>query len=186
MLAERNRLCDLAKQKVKAGNEVEMTLPEEVRRCHVSITVAPELVNGNYYCEADLLRRLEPSRRLYVLFNKIEYECSERTPEFLQELSDEFDCEYTDKALAKFRAGKEKIAAAREASGCEALFREAAALGARAEEIENQIVRMVATSFAGVLTQLEVLREDCEWRTLLDTIITGVKRLAGGAAGSHG
>jgi hypothetical protein len=47
-------------------------------------------------------------------------------------------------------------------------------------EIDLQIERTVAVSFAGVFAQLEVLRENLGENPLLDTIIAGVKRLAGG------
>jgi hypothetical protein len=80
------------------------------------------------------------------------------------------------------RAGKAKLDAVLEASGWEALHREAHALAERGEEIDLQIERTVATSFAGVLAQIEVLRENFGDHALLDMIIAGVKRLAGGAA----
>jgi hypothetical protein len=83
-------------------------------------------------------------------------------------------------------AAPPKIAAAREASGCEALLREADALSERGEDLDEQVESTVATSFAGVLAQLEVLRESFGDHALLETIITGIKRLAGSAAGSHG
>jgi hypothetical protein len=126
-----------------------------------------------------LLRYLAAHRRLYVAINKIrDYKPPERdSPEVEQELIEEFDRAYTDDALRQFREGKAKIDAVREASGCEALFREAHALVEQGEDLDLQIERTVATSFAGVLAQLEVLRENLGDNPLLETIITGIKAL---------
>jgi hypothetical protein len=86
-----------------------------------------------------------------------------------------------------------EIAAAREASGCEALYREADEIE-KACEIEDQICSTTATSLEGLLGQLQFARElmeterldgrdDCKER-LNASIAAGVKRLANGGPGS--
>jgi hypothetical protein len=48
MLAERNRLYELAEDKLKAACEVQKTLPEEVREGKVSIMEGDPLYGGSY------------------------------------------------------------------------------------------------------------------------------------------
>jgi hypothetical protein len=74
-------------------------------------------------------------------------------------------------------------------SGCEALFREADALYRRADALDEQICRTRATSVAGILGQLERVREALqlqeEREELVDIIIAGVKALAAASTGSE-
>jgi hypothetical protein len=90
MLAERNRLYGLARDKATAAQEVLKTLPEEIREGKVLIMddghPYNRLISGKYSGEADLLHMLEPLRRLYVAVNKIrDYKPPERdTPEVEQ------------------------------------------------------------------------------------------------------
>jgi hypothetical protein len=69
-----------------------------------------------------------------------------------------------------------------EASGCASLLREADALYGQADALDEQIWQTQATSVAGILGQLERvkeavrLQEDCEG--LIDTIIAGIEQLA--------
>jgi hypothetical protein len=75
-----------------------------------------------------------------------------------------------------------KIREAREASGCEALDREADALKEQARAIADRIYETQATSFAGIIAQLELVKAEQDNWTLLERSIAGVKRLAGGAS----
>jgi hypothetical protein len=68
-----------------------------------------------------------------------------------------------------------------EASDCAALLRAADALYAQVDALDGQIWETQATSVAGILGQLERvkeavrLQEDCEG--LIDTIVSGIKQL---------
>jgi hypothetical protein len=84
--------------------------------------------------------------------------------------------EWSEKALADFRAGKMKIEEAREISGCEALYREADDHQERADELEDRLWETQATSLPGVLGQIALLREWIHYPSL-DAIIAGIKAL---------
>jgi hypothetical protein len=87
-----------------------------------------------------------------------------------------------EQAMAEFQAGRKRAEEAFEASDYKKLRREADALAEQIEDFDEQIEKTVAISFAGVLAQIEFLRESFGDHALIDTIITGVQRLAGGAA----
>jgi len=84
------------------------------------------------------------------------------------------------KAREEFQVRKAKIAELREEAGLEELERKAHALALQTDEIDEQIWQLQATSFAGLLGQLEWCRREYgSEEGKLDTIIAGVKRLAG-------
>jgi hypothetical protein len=85
--------------------------------------------------------------------------------------------DFSIRAILQFRDGKAKIDAAREASGCDALYREAEALGERVKAIYERIVATPARSFAGLLGQLDLLRDATGEHKFVDTIIAGIKAL---------
>jgi hypothetical protein len=87
----------------------------------------------------------------------------------------EFDLEIgLDQALADFRVGLEEIKAAREASGCEAHYREADDLGRRAAEIGGQIRNTKPVTLAGAIAMLEW---GIEGECLINAVIGGLRAL---------
>ena len=90
------------------------------------------------------------------------------------------DNTWPERAREEFRVHKAKIAELREEAGLEELERKAHALALQTDEIDEQIWQLQATSFAGLLGQLEWCRREYgSEEGKLDTIIAGVKRLAG-------
>ena len=87
--------------------------------------------------------------------------------------------EWSAGALEQYRAGKAKIEAVLEESGCQKLYREADAIEEQADELHDQICQMHATSIAGVIGQLRLLREDNggDNEELINTIMAGVTNL---------
>ena len=89
-------------------------------------------------------------------------------------------------ALDQLMVGLARIEIAVEASGAAALYRESEDLEEKATELHEQICSTPATSFDALLWQLEAAAAVCGTaplaaEELLDTIIDGVKGLAGPA-----
>jgi hypothetical protein len=195
MFAERARLFATADRTRRAEEEIVVTLPEGVARGGVMIELPAGAEPCFFYSEEDLKRAIKKRRWYRDLGVALKGEFGEKLCEELRQIkprprpAPEDDVAFEKNnaaALEQFRAGTAKIAAAREASGCAALDREAGEIEREACEIQDQIFETPATSLAGVLGQLDLLRDyyDLEDAKLLDSIIAGVKRLAnsGGAA----
>jgi hypothetical protein len=165
---ELKRFGDLASDAREAGDEILSALPEEVRRRLVMVEIPQAWVQGGWFADEALLKtNIEFLRRQ------------------LGAIPAWFEKNIAQPALAQFRAGAAKIAETREASGCEALYREADEFQRQAEELEHRICSTPATSLAGVLDQLQLARDLMELDCLDDreerlnaSIIAGVARLA--------
>jgi hypothetical protein len=82
--------------------------------------------------------------------------------------------------LDDYRAArKAQIEDVREASGFEALYRQSTSLDDQAADLQDKIRETPASSLSALLWQLELARDYIDHETLLDTIIAGVKLLAG-------
>ena len=195
MLAERSRIFATADRIRRAEEEIVVALPEDVARGSVTVEL-PGREARHFWNEEDLQREIKHIRWLRsaraVMMSD---EVKEKFREYLRRLppppppEPEDDATFEESiaaALEQFRAGTAKIAAAREASGCAALDREAGEFEREAREIQDQILETPATSLAGILGQLDLLRDyyDLWDAKLIDSIIAGVKHLAnsGGAA----
>jgi hypothetical protein len=100
---------------------------------------------------------------------------------------------WPERAREEFRARSARIAELREEAGLDALNRKADELGYQIDKVDDQIWRSQATSFAGLLGQLELFRSDYGelddpegGKNKLDLIIAGVKALAPGAGEPEG
>jgi hypothetical protein len=85
-----------------------------------------------------------------------------------------------ESALEQYLAGRAENEVAREASGCEVLFREADEIEARADELHDRICETRASSLAGVLAQLELMQEEAGGTVeeqLIHSITAGVRAL---------
>jgi hypothetical protein len=155
-----------------AACEIEATLPDDVGEGRVLI----EMLDGGTlgFRSEELLKGLLDSRMSLAetRFRHYPEDGDERDPVR----------EWSEKAIKDFRTGKANIAAVREASGCEALFRQASDLDKQADEIVNRACNMQAVSLAGLLAQIERLRHlaaiGFDVDPLIDTIIAGIKGLS--------
>jgi hypothetical protein len=179
MLAEHKRLYSLAGRARTAALEIVSRLPENVQRLRVTV----DFPDGSfsYIAESDLQRSMDVRVKLEEALAKLA-KCRGDTDH-------DYVCEWSERAIQQFREGKSAIKAAREASGCEALYREEEQLHDQATEVRNRIVETQATSLAGVLAQLELFKEELLQDThsfdFIDTIAAGIKRLAEGEKASE-
>ena len=179
MFAERLRLYDLATEKRTAGDEILSALPEEIRRRRVMVKFPeePQCIMGEKVFEVSIRIR-QGMNAAYARADGLD-EAEEAA--WLEE-------NIIEPAQAQWRTGMAEIAAAREASGCEALYREADEFARQADEIEDQICSTTATSLEGLLGQLQLAREldvrDDREERLNASIIAGVKRVAAGQGGA--
>lgn len=174
LIRERDRLFRLADQVEKRARAIESTLPDDVRQKKVRISLLGVLE------EEFSEKELNNFFAIFKLAIEVQRKCDPQGPRVTTSEEARLD-HITERALVEFRAGLAKIHEAREASGCEALYREAEAIEERAYQIHDQVVETPAQSFDGLLWQLEFARDHLDFEGLTDTLIAGVKRLAGGA-----
>lgn len=187
MIEEHNRLADLANETEERAGEILLALPEDIQFRRVMI----DLPKGAVACHS--YKQLTQQ----IFLAEIDGALPELTPAqagadddvvhakiraFINGVGDRCDArDYKDfsvRAILQFRDGKAKIDAAREASGCDALYREAEALGERVKAIYDRIVTTPARSLDGLLGQLDLLRDATAGEhKFVDTIIAGIKAL---------
>jgi len=142
MFEERLRLYDLAAEKGTAGDKILSALPEEIQRKWARVEIPQAWRKAGWYAGEALL-----NSNIEILRHRLGAD-----PAWFEE-------NIAQPALAQLRAGLAKIAETREASGCEALYREADEFARQAEELEHRICSTTATSLEGLLSQLELARE---------------------------
>ena len=181
LIAEEKRLEALWVAATTRGDEIFSTLPEDIRKGRVQVSFSAEtwaaLLDGGFTSEAALHRLVGAVRRLAMVGARIDVEKGRIGAEDLAAEEAEFDREIgLDQALAQFRAGLEEIKAIREASGCEAHYREAEDLGRRASEAENQIRNTKPVTLAGAIALLEWDPGCCD-EPLTNAVIAGLRDL---------
>src|ERR1700730_12813362 len=196
LIAERERLDHLYTRNQDTIDQLEATLPEVVTCGKVPV----RLPYGAFWfrTEKDLESSINCHLKLVAAFT-----VDGRRPAFTPDPSDSPEMRDTLKSFAaicdavasgentwperareEFRARKARIAELREDAGLAALYRKGHELGSQIDEVDDQIWRSQATSFAGLVGQLELWRSnygefDDEQgdKNKLDTIIVGVKAL---------
>jgi hypothetical protein len=127
LIAEGHRLDALVIAAETRGDEILNTLPEDIREGRVRVSFSDSelgrclsnLSGGHFISEEQLQRFLTPWQILQRRWAEREEESPEAAVvDFNREIG-------LDQVLAQLRAGLEEIKAIREASGCEALYREA-------------------------------------------------------------
>jgi hypothetical protein len=150
-------------------------LPDDLRHKKVRLSL-PGLGDDEFLSEQDLEEFFSSVRLGLSTIRHIK----KRGHDLKREMADNARMDRMQtKILDDFRAGLATIEAAHEASVYEALDREAAALEEQAGRLHEQICDTPASSFDSLLWQLELARDYCDNPDLLDTIIGGVKGLAG-------
>ena len=137
MFEERLRLYDLAAEKGTAGDKILSALPEEIQRKWARVEIPQAWRKAGWYAGEALL-----NSNIEILRHRLGAD-----PAW-------FEKNIAQPALAQLRAGLAKIAETREASGCEALYREADEFARQAEELGHRICSTTATSLEGLLCQL--------------------------------
>jgi hypothetical protein len=171
LIAEVVRLDALAIEAQTRGDKIFDALPEDIRKGLVRVSLSGELgrllQHSGFASEVALHRWVDVHRRFVMAF------VDDAT-------AAEFDRQIGfDQALAQFRAGREEIKTIREASGCEAHYREAEALGQQAGKIVAQIGHTKPVTLAGAIAMLEWGHEDgCCDECLINTAIAGLHELA--------
>jgi hypothetical protein len=189
MIAEHNRLFDLSTETQERAGEILLTLPEDMQHRRVLVDLPKGAVACHSYKQlTEQIFLAEMDAAIRDEFSPAQDgDVEAHIKAFIKSVSDRLDArvykDFSVRAILQFRDGKAKIDAAREASGCEQLYREAAALDERVDAIYNRIVTTPARSRAGLLGQIDLLRDAIGEHKFIDTIITGVKRLAGGVVG---
>jgi hypothetical protein len=147
LFAEHERLIDRSESVYRAASEIEAALPDDVQSGRVPVEMLSGILG---FKSEESLKKVTDSRMSLAETRFRLYPAD----------GDERDCvrEWSEKAIKDFRTGKAKIAAAREASGCEALFQQADDLDKQADEIEGRACNTQAVSLAGLLAQIERLR----------------------------
>jgi hypothetical protein len=184
LIAETAWLDALSLAATNRGNEIFDTLPEDIRKGRVQISFSGGdlgrlLQRGGFTSEADLHQWVAVHRRFATVLARLEVKRGRLGVEDLAAEEAEFDRQIgLDQALAQFRAGLEEIKAAREASGCEAHYREAEDLGRRAGEVDNQICNTKPVTLTGAIAMLEWGHEGgcCDER-LNNAVIAGLREL---------
>jgi hypothetical protein len=82
-----------------------------------------------------------------------------------------------DELITEFRQRAERSRLAKEANGYTALTEEADKLMEQCREVNRKLRTTIATTAAGVIVQLEWLRECCDDDEGFDTVIAGVRAL---------
>jgi hypothetical protein len=128
------------------GDEIFITLPDDIREGRVRVSFSDSELGAllqqhrGFTSEAHLHRWVYVHRRLATVFARIDVETGRIGAEYLAAAEAGYDRDIgLDQALAQLRACQAEIKAIREASGCEAHYREAEDLERRAsEEIRPQ------------------------------------------------
>jgi hypothetical protein len=183
LIAEAKRLDALWFAATNRGDEILDTLPEDIREGRVRISITDGELSSllwrhaGFTSEAHLHRWVDVHRRLAMVRARHEVETGRISAEDLAAEEAEFNREVgLNQALAQFRAGVDEIKAIREASGCEAHYREAEGLARRAGEIENQIRNTKPVTIAGAIAMLELgLEGGCVNESLINAAIAGLR-----------
>jgi hypothetical protein len=166
MIRERSRLFRVAEEIRERADEIRLTLPEAVQKGEVLITFSAGFNkpgNFDFKTEMDVKAFAEGYRRAVWRDRPIPH----------------WD-RIVAQLLEDFRAAKKaQIDDVLEASGCAALLREVEELEQKTSDLEEQIYSTPATSCDALLWQLEALRDETDDKELLDTIVAGVRGLAG-------
>jgi hypothetical protein len=202
LLAERERLDHLCSRSQDAIHQLEATLPEVITCGKVPV----KLPDGAWWflSEKDLEEWIDRRVKLVEAFT-----VGGEPPDFTPNPSDTPQMQdslkriaamynavassenaWPERAREEFRARKARIAEIREETGLEALYRKAHDLGYQIDDVDDQIWRSQATSFAGLLGQLALFRSDYGelddeegGKNKLDLIIAGVKAALSPGAG---
>jgi hypothetical protein len=186
LIRERARLYRLAGDLTERADKILAALPDDVRFEIVRVSFLGLAGDEDFQTEKELslfFSVLKAAAAGMAFSKKLDQAVKDQNKARVNHLK--------AKALDEFRVGLKRIREVREASGCEALYREAEALEEQADELEDRICDTPAGSFDALLWQLELSRDNAALapranEDLLDTIIAGVKRLArtGGFASS--
>jgi hypothetical protein len=176
MIAELNRLDALWAAAQARGAEILNTLPEDIRKGRVRVSFGDSELGrclsspGYFTSEQQLQRFLDPWRRFDMRMAKHKAKSPEAA-------AAEFDREIgLDQLLAQLRAGLDEIKAIREASGCEAHYREADDLEPRMRELGHQIDTTKPVTIAGAIAMLERLRDAyCVAHNEINPVIAGLR-----------
>jgi hypothetical protein len=174
LIRERDRLFRLAEDTKARGDEIEAGLPDDVRFKKVQVSSLGLAGDEDFKTEEEL-------RRFFSILDVVAHVTAARQ-KLDKDAKDQITARvdrFEAKVLDEFKVGMERIHELREASGCEALYREAEALEEQADELHDQICDTPAGSFDALLWQIEHARLYFEYEGMLDTIFAGVKRLAG-------
>jgi hypothetical protein len=160
LIAEAARLDALSLAATNRGDQIFSTLPEDVRkgRMRVSFSKLGDVLqrHNGFTSEADLQEWVRVHRNWAMVLVRSDVKKGRISAEDLAAEEAEFDREIgLDQALAQLRAGQAEIKAIREASGCEAHFREAEDLARRAGEVGNQIRNTKPVTLTGAIAMLE-------------------------------
>jgi hypothetical protein len=181
LIAEAARLDALSLAATNRGDQIFSTLPEDVRkgRMRVSFSKLGDVLqrHNGFTSEADLQEWVRVHRNWAMVLVRSDVKKGRISAEDLAAEEAEFDREIgLDQALAQLRAGLEEIKAIREASGCEAHYREAEDLATRAGEVGDQIRSTKPVTLAGAIAMLERENEGgCCDEHLTNTVIAGLR-----------
>jgi hypothetical protein len=178
LIAEEKRLDALWAAARDRALEILNTLPDDIRKGRVRVSFSDSergrslssLYGGYFTSEQQLQRCLDPWLRLQRRVAEHHGESPEAAvAEYEREIG-------LDQAFAQLRAGLDAIKAIREASGCEAHYREADDLEPRMRELGHQIDTTKPVTIAGAIAMLERLRDAyCVAHNEINPVIAGLR-----------
>jgi hypothetical protein len=162
LIAEGKRLDALEVAAGIRGDEIFNTLPDDIREGRVRVSFSDNEFGAllryrrGFTSEAHLHQWVRVHRQCATLVTRFDVEKGRIGAEVLAADEAGYDREVgLDQALAQLRAGQAEIKAIREASGCEAHYREAEDLARRVCEVENQIRNTKPVTLTGAIAMLE-------------------------------